>query len=134
MKNIKNFENFVNEEIDFFGKKSKLKSEEKKDDYIFDKIVSKIKNNFDPSNITVSKNIGIRTPYYLPGQYHYNTGDEKITIEVQWSLDEELSSAVFLIDGVKMDTDYYKTKRFAQFLIDEYKKYIGPEKARDFVK
>lgn len=30
MKNIKNFENFVNEEIDFFGKKSKLKSEEKK--------------------------------------------------------------------------------------------------------
>ena len=141
MKTIKKYDNFLNEELDLFGRKAKKqeKEEEEKrrlereeeeknrvytDQKLFDRVSKKIMNNFDESKLDSVDKKG----YF---QITYNLGEDLVEVSVHhsqnWS--DYVTSCSFYINGEYFgDIKTSTTLEFARFMNDKYKEKVAKEK------
>lgn len=139
MKNIKKYENFLNEELDLFGRKAKKEAERKEqerlereeqektkvysDQKLFDRISKKIMDNFDESKLdSVNKN-----GYF---KITYNLGDDLVEVSINRGMRSGNidGCSIYINDEWFSDIKMSTTIEFAKFMDSKYDEKKSKEK------
>jgi len=113
MKNIKKYDNFLNEGLKLIQEENRIHS----DQWLFDKITKMIKDNFDITKLIKNHDNG------KDSSYTYKLDDDEITIIISWTDDDHIFDTTVLINNTDFDFNYRAEEQFTNWIVDKYDEY-----------